>query len=131
MKRKNIDTMREVRLWIGQIIVPAVVTVGSVMAIPEVRDAVSVKAKQWKESVEKKIKKVDQKLRFCNGASFLFIFAKFTCPLMKRNSQFIGRTLDLGLEKQVRILYWFFFCFLMYKLKEPYDEDQNAGDEKE
>ena len=59
MKRKNIDTMREVRLWIGQIIVPAVVTIGSVMAIPEVRDAVSVKAKQWKESVEKKIKKVD------------------------------------------------------------------------
>ena len=57
MKRKNIDTMREVRLWIGQIIVPAVVTVGSVMAIPEVRDTVSVKAKQWKESVEKKIKK--------------------------------------------------------------------------
>ena len=57
MLRKNIDTMREVRLWIGQIIVPAVVTVGSVMAIPEVRDAVSVKAKQWKESVEKKIKK--------------------------------------------------------------------------
>lgn len=57
MKRKNIDTMREVRLWIGQIIVPAVTVVGSVMAIPEVRQAVATKANQWKESVEKKIKK--------------------------------------------------------------------------
>lgn len=57
MKRKNIDAMREVRLWIGQIIVPAVVTVGSVMAIPEVRQAVATKANQWKESVEKKIRK--------------------------------------------------------------------------
>lgn len=57
MKRKNIDAMREVRLWIGQIVVPAVVTVGSVMAIPEVRQAVAVKANQWKESVENKIKR--------------------------------------------------------------------------
>lgn len=57
MKRKNIDTMREVRLWIGQIIVPAVTVVGSAMAIPEVRQAVATKANQWKESVEKKIKK--------------------------------------------------------------------------
>lgn len=57
MKRKNIDTMREVRLWIGQIIVPAVTVVGSALAIPEVRQAVATKANQWKESVENKIKK--------------------------------------------------------------------------
>lgn len=57
MKRRNIDAMREVRLWIGQIIIPAVTVVGSVMAIPEVRQAVVMKANQWKESVEKKIKK--------------------------------------------------------------------------
>ena len=57
MKCKNIDTMREVRLWIGQIIVPAVTVVGSAMAIPEVRQAVATKANQWKEYVEKKIKK--------------------------------------------------------------------------
>lgn len=54
---QNIDTMREVRLWIGQIIVPAVMVVGSAMAIPEVRQVVATKANQWKESVEKKIKK--------------------------------------------------------------------------
>lgn len=57
MKRKNIDTMREVRLWIGQIIVPAVTVVGSALAIQEVRQAISIKANQWKESVERKIKK--------------------------------------------------------------------------
>ena len=63
MKRKNIDAMREARLWIGQIVVPAVVTVGSVMAIPEVRQAVATKANQWKESVERKVKK-EKKERF-------------------------------------------------------------------
>lgn len=57
MKRKNIDTMREIRLWVGQIIVPAVTVVGSALAIPEVRQAISIKADQWKESVERKIKK--------------------------------------------------------------------------
>ena len=57
MKRKNIDTMREVRLWIGQIIVPVVTVVGSALAIQEVRQAISIKANQWKESVERKIKK--------------------------------------------------------------------------
>ena len=57
MKRKNIDAMREVRLWIGQIVVPAVTVVGSALAIPEVRQAISIKANQWKESVERKIKK--------------------------------------------------------------------------
>ena len=53
MKRKNIDTMREVRLWIGQIIVPVVTVVGSALAIQEVRQAISIKANQWKESVER------------------------------------------------------------------------------
>ena len=33
------------------------VTVGSVMAIPEGSQAVATKANQWKESVDKKIKK--------------------------------------------------------------------------
>lgn len=63
MKRKNIDTMREVRLWIGQIVVPAVTVVGSALAIPEVRQAIATKASKWKESVEKKIKK-EKKERF-------------------------------------------------------------------
>lgn len=57
MKRKNIDAMREVRLWIGQIIVPAVTLAASTMAIPEVRKAVAAKAIQWKESIEMKLKR--------------------------------------------------------------------------
>lgn len=57
MKRKNIEAAREVRLWIGQIVVPALTVVGSAMAIPEVRQAVSVKAKEMKERIEKKLKK--------------------------------------------------------------------------
>lgn len=63
MKRKNVEAMREVRLWIGQIVVPAVTVAGSALAIPEVRQAVALKASQWKESVEKKIKK-DKKEKF-------------------------------------------------------------------
>lgn len=57
MKRKNIDAMREVRLWIGQIIVPAVTLAASTMAIPDVRKAVATKALQWKESIEMKLKR--------------------------------------------------------------------------
>lgn len=57
MKRKNIEAAREVRLWIGQIVVPALTVVGSAMAIPEVRQAVSIKAKEMKERIEKNLKK--------------------------------------------------------------------------
>ena len=56
MKRKNIDTMREVRLWIGQIVVPA-------LAIPEVRSAVATKAEDWKQSIERKIKRKENEAR--------------------------------------------------------------------
>lgn len=57
MAWKRIETMREVRLWIGQIIVPAVMLVAASMAIPEVREAVVTKANQIKESINNKIKK--------------------------------------------------------------------------
>lgn len=60
MKRKNIDVMREVRLWIGQIVVPAVTLAASTMAIPEVRKAVATKAVQWKESIETKLKRKER-----------------------------------------------------------------------
>lgn len=57
MKRKTLDTMREVRLWIRDIAVPVATIVGPALTIPEVRQAVATKATQWKQSVEKKIKK--------------------------------------------------------------------------
>ena len=55
MKRKNIDTMREVRLWIGQIIVPAAVTVLTLYSIPEVRNSISAKTRKTKESIKTKL----------------------------------------------------------------------------
>lgn len=60
MKRKNIDAMREVRLWVGQIIVPAVTLVTTTMAIPEVRQAVATKANSWKQSMENKLKRKEK-----------------------------------------------------------------------
>lgn len=63
MKRKNIDTMREVRLWIGQIVVPAITVVGSALAIPEVRSAVATKDEDWKQSIERKIKRKENEAR--------------------------------------------------------------------
>ena len=64
MKRKNIDAMREVRLWIGQVIVPGIITFGAVMQIPQVRDSVvnaSMKAKdkvaESKDKIVYKFKK--------------------------------------------------------------------------
>lgn len=57
MTRKQIDAAREARLWIGQIFVPALTLAATTMAIPEVRQAIAVKAKSVKESIEKKLRK--------------------------------------------------------------------------
>ena len=57
MKHKNIETAREVRLWIGQIIVPAVTLAASTMVIPEVRQAVAAKARLVKKNIDEKINK--------------------------------------------------------------------------
>lgn len=72
MKRKNIDTMREVRLWIGQIVVPAITVVGSALAIPEVRSAVAAKANDWRSNpLNKKLN--ERRMRLNNGP---LIFSK-------------------------------------------------------
>ena len=54
MKRKTVDTMREIRLWAMQVVVPLV---GITMAIPELRDPVVAKYKNVKEKIEQKLKK--------------------------------------------------------------------------
>ena len=54
MKRKNINTMREIRLWAVQVVVPLF---GITMAIPELRDPIVEKYKNVKSSIEKKMKK--------------------------------------------------------------------------
>ena len=65
MTYKQIETAREVRLWLGQIIIPAATIAVSTLAIPEVRQAVAAKAKDVKESIEwkmtkRKIRKVEE-----------------------------------------------------------------------
>lgn len=58
MTWKQIETSREIRLWVGQIIVPTVTTVTGLMMIPEVRGLVKAKANELKERIEAKKKEV-------------------------------------------------------------------------
>ena len=56
IKYKHIEAAREVRLWIGQIIVPAATIAVAGMSIPEVREAIAAKAKLVKRNINKKLK---------------------------------------------------------------------------
>ena len=47
----------EARLWIGQVIIPAITVVGAAMTVPEVRKAVTEKANNVKTAIKKKFKK--------------------------------------------------------------------------
>ena len=58
MTHKQIDAMREARLWIGQIVVPAIGLATTTLAIPEVRQAVAAKADDIKSSIRRKKFKV-------------------------------------------------------------------------
>lgn len=57
MKYKHIEAAREARLWIDQIVIPAMTIAATTMTIPEVRQAVAAKAKSVKQSIEDKMKK--------------------------------------------------------------------------
>lgn len=48
MTYKQIEASRELRLWIGQVIVPAVTMAVALASIPEVRNAASTKLEQLK-----------------------------------------------------------------------------------
>ena len=78
MTQKQIEAAREVRLWIGQIIVPAATVAVTAMTIPEVRQAVAAKAREIKENIDKKLKKKEE------AQSLSFIFAKITPSFMKK-----------------------------------------------
>lgn len=62
MKRKNIDTMREIRLWVGQIIVPGVTLATTMLSIPEVRSAMASKVNEVKTSINRKNRKKNFKV---------------------------------------------------------------------
>lgn len=58
MTHKQIDAAREVRLWIGQVIVPTALAVTTVMTIPEVRQAVKERFSKSREGIKTKFKRV-------------------------------------------------------------------------
>lgn len=57
MKYKTIEASREVRLWIGQVIVPAVTAGIMIVSNPTTRRWVTEKADEMKESVKQKFAK--------------------------------------------------------------------------
>lgn len=57
MTYKQIEASREARLWIGQVIIPAVTGITLAMANPTIRNATVAKIKDVKESIKKKFKK--------------------------------------------------------------------------
>lgn len=57
MTYKQIEASREARLWLGQIIVPALTFAATTLAIPEVRQAIAIKAMSVKQSIEQKMKR--------------------------------------------------------------------------
>jgi len=58
MTYKQIEASRELRLWIGQIIVPAVtIGAGIILANPELKRSVSTKFNGIKNSIKYKFKK--------------------------------------------------------------------------
>lgn len=54
MTYKQIEASRELRLWIGQVIVPAVSAATIVLANPNVRNVVSEKVKNIKTKLQSK-----------------------------------------------------------------------------
>jgi hypothetical protein len=57
MTYRQIETAREVRHWITQIIVPAATAVAVAMSIPEVRQTVAEKAESAKAFIKNKFSK--------------------------------------------------------------------------
>lgn len=57
MTRKQIDAARETRLWLGQVIVPAVTAVVLLASKPEVREFTKQKFDDVKDWTKKKFKK--------------------------------------------------------------------------
>ena len=57
MTRRQIDSSRERRLWIGQVVIPTLTLIATAMSIPEVRETTKVKVKEIKRKIENRFKK--------------------------------------------------------------------------
>ncbi len=64
MTYKQIETSREIRLWIGQIIVPTVTVVATMMTVPEVRHSVVKTVNNVGKSIKNKFNKENKKRKF-------------------------------------------------------------------
>lgn len=61
MTRRQIDASRERRLWLGQVIVPTIVTLSTLFTVPEVRDGVRNTCTNLKNNVKEKLNKLKKK----------------------------------------------------------------------
>lgn len=57
MTYRQIETSREVRLWIGQVIIPAAIAAGYIVSKPELREKISTKFKEVKHNIGLKLVK--------------------------------------------------------------------------
>ena len=57
MTYKQIEASREARLWIGQVIIPAIAFAAGALAVPEIRNAVSTKINNAKQHIKNKLKR--------------------------------------------------------------------------
>lgn len=57
MTRKQLDTSREIRLWVSQLVVPAMLVGSTLMNNPEIKQKVTNKYRDVKRSIEEKLKK--------------------------------------------------------------------------
>ena len=60
MTYRQIEASREARLWIGQVIVPACMTVATIMSIPEARAAVKQTFTKVKDTFKTEYNKVKE-----------------------------------------------------------------------
>lgn len=57
MTYKQIEASREIRLWIGQVIIPAIAAGGLILSNPEVRKTIKQKKEDVKNSIKNKFSK--------------------------------------------------------------------------
>lgn len=57
MKRKTIDASREARLWVCQVIIPAVSMSMMIMQIPGVKESIAEKIAAKREAIKNKFNK--------------------------------------------------------------------------
>ena len=57
MTWKRLETIREVRMWLTQLIIPTAAIGAAVMSIPEVREAVVTKVNDVKAKIKERFKK--------------------------------------------------------------------------